>query len=126
MGNRHDMVEGEIGGGELMAAVLAAVLVARVDVRATERHVVDPPLDPDVPEEADDRRQPKRDRDRSHLPVVGRDDLDFPLAEQRDGLLPVDDLERLVGRVQEERLLHATVYRGPCQIVSSRSGAKTA
>ena len=35
-----------------------------------------------------------------------RNDLDFALAPERDGLLPVHDLERLVGGVQKERLLH--------------------
>ena len=34
------------------------------------------------------------------------DDLDLALAPERDRLLPVHDLERLVGGVQEERLLH--------------------
>ena len=35
-----------------------------------------------------------------------RDNLDLALAPKRNRLLPVHDLERLVGRVQEERLLH--------------------
>ena len=38
--------------------------------------------------------------------VVHRDNLDLALAPKRDRLLPVHDLERLVRRVQEERLLH--------------------
>ena len=56
--------------------------------------------------------QLEADRHRPDLAVVDRDDLHLPLAPERDRLLPVDDLERLVGRVQEERLLHATVYCG--------------
>ena len=48
----------------------------------------------------------KAERDRPDLAVVDRDDLDLPLAPERDRLLPVDDLEGLARRVQEERLLH--------------------
>ena len=40
------------------------------------------------------------------LAVVHRDDLDLPLAPERHRLLPVDDLQRLVRGVEQERLLH--------------------
>ena len=43
---------------------------------------------------------------RPYLAVVDRDHLYLPLAPERNRLLPVDDLERLVRRVQKERLLH--------------------
>src|SRR5436190_1651542 len=42
-----------------------------------------------------------------YLAVVNRDHLYFPLAPERDRLLPVDNLERLVRRVEKERLLHS-------------------
>src|SRR5262249_8598053 len=42
LGDRHDMIEGQLGAQELRRAILTRVLVARVDVRARERHVVDP------------------------------------------------------------------------------------
>ena len=42
--------------GNVVAAVLASVLVARVDVRARERHVVEAPLDADIPEQTNNRR----------------------------------------------------------------------
>ena len=61
----------------------------------------------DVPEQANDRRQTEAELDRPDFPVVVlRDNLNLPLAPQRHRLLPVDDLEGLVRRVQEERLLH--------------------
>ena len=44
--------------------------------------------------------------DGPHLAVVDRDNLDLPLAPKRHRLLPVDDLERLVRGVEQERLLH--------------------
>src|SRR5258708_25580502 len=107
LGDRHHMIEGEIGAGERLRAVLARVLVPRVDVRAREGDVVDLPLDLDVAEQPDDRRELEAERDRPDLPVVHGDDFDLPLAPEGDGLLPVDDLERLVRGVEKERLLHS-------------------
>ena len=78
-----------------------------VDIGAGERNVIDRPLDPDVPEQPDDRGQTEAELDRPDFPVVVlRDNLNLPLAHQRHRLLPVDDLEGLVRRVQKERLLH--------------------
>ena len=71
--NRNDVVEGEVGGGERVTAVLAPMPVARVDVRAREGHVVDSAFDADEPQQADHRRQPEADRNRVHLAVVDRD-----------------------------------------------------
>src|SRR4051812_14507742 len=50
----RDVVERELGGGELLAAVLAAAGVAGVDVAAVELHVL--PRELFVPEQADDAR----------------------------------------------------------------------
>src|SRR5262245_23712078 len=106
LGDRHDMIEGKVRRGEPPRAVLTAVIVARVDVGARERYVVDLPLDFDIAQQADDRRQLEGELDRVDLAVVRRDDLDLPLAPERNRLLPVDDLQRLVRGVQQERLLH--------------------
>src|SRR3989442_11303468 len=57
LGDRHHMVEGQLRGRVPLAAVLARVVIPRVNVRARERHVVESPLDPYVPQQADDRRQ---------------------------------------------------------------------
>ena len=64
------MVERQIARGELVAAVLATVVVARVDVGTGERHVVEAPLDLDVAKQADDRRQLEGDGDGVDLAVV--------------------------------------------------------
>src|SRR5262249_14162601 len=79
LSDRHDMVEGELARREGIATVLAAVIVAGVDVRARERHVIEAPLDFDVPEQANDRRQFEADGYGADLPVVHRDHLDLPL-----------------------------------------------
>ena len=100
------MIEGQFARRKRVATVLAAVIVSRVDVRARERHVIEPALDLDEAEEADDGGQLETDRNRPYLALVMRDHLHFSLAPERNGLLPVNDLERLVRRVQKKRLLH--------------------
>src|SRR3954454_6412826 len=57
LGDRHHMIEGQFSGGESFAAVLARVLIARVDVRSREWNVVEASLDLDIAQQADDRRQ---------------------------------------------------------------------
>src|SRR5260221_11262341 len=99
------MSEREIRAWQSLRAVLGRVFVPRVDVRAREGDVVDLPLDLDIAEQADDRRQLEAERDRPDLPVVHRDDFDLPLAPKRDRFLPMDDLQRLVPGVWKERLL---------------------
>src|SRR5690606_4989338 len=106
LGDGDDVIEGEILCRVTRPAVLAGVLVACVDVRAREGHVVERASYPDATQEADDRRQLEADRDGPHLPVVYGHDLDFPLAPERNRLLPVDDLEGFPRRVEQERLLH--------------------
>jgi hypothetical protein len=77
------------------------MIVARVDVGARERDVIEPPLDLDVAEQANDRRQLEADGNSPNLSVVHRDDLNLALAQKRDRFLPVDNFEGLVGRIEE-------------------------
>src|SRR5262245_29471870 len=102
----NNMVERQLSTLKHLIAVLTRVSVTRVDVFAGERDVVEAALDLDETEEADDRWQLETDGHRPYLAVVDRDHLDLPLAPERDRLAPVNDLERLVRRVQKERLLH--------------------
>src|SRR2546421_445822 len=88
--DRDDMVERQLGCREILVAVLAGVVVARVDIRPRERDVIEPALDFDETEEADDGGQLETERHRPYLAVVNRDHLDFPLAPKRHRLLPVD------------------------------------
>src|SRR5687768_12036311 len=106
VGDRHHVIERQLGRGHYFAAVLAGVIVARVDVLARERNVIEPAFDLDEAEEADDGGQLEADGHCPYLAVMDRDHLYLPLAPERNRLLPVDDFQRLVRRVQEERLLH--------------------
>ena len=102
----HHVVEGELRRGEAVAAVLARVVVAGVDVRAGERHVGEGSFHTDVTEEAKHRGKPHPDRDAPDLPVVDGDDLDLALEEEGDRFLPRHDPQGLVSGVQDERLVH--------------------
>ncbi len=95
------MVEGQLCDGKSVAAVLTRVAVPCVDVRAGKRYIVKPLPDGDVAQQPDHGRQLERQRHGPHLGVVDRDDLDLALTPERDRLSPVDDLQRLVGRVEE-------------------------
>src|SRR6185436_18228691 len=57
LGDRHDMIEGQLAHGKLIAAVLTPMVVPRVDVRTRKRHVVEATLDLDVPEQTNNRGQ---------------------------------------------------------------------
>src|SRR5581483_7053109 len=70
----NDVVEGELARRKHLAAVLARVVVASVDVGPRERHVVEAPLDLDVAQQANDRRQLDAERNGANLAVVDVDD----------------------------------------------------
>src|SRR5436190_22214352 len=55
--HRHHMVEGQLRRGERVVAVLAGVIVARVDVRPGEGDVIEPAFYLHEAKQANDRRQ---------------------------------------------------------------------
>src|SRR5262245_33976102 len=85
------------------------MVVTRIDVAAGEGNVGEGTFHSDVTEQAKHRRQLHPDRDAANLPIVDGDHLDLALEEQGDGLLPGDDSQGLVGRIEDERLLHERV-----------------
>src|SRR6185436_11688203 len=105
-GHRYHVVEGELRRLEAMAAILAAVLVPRVDVGPGKGNIGEGAFHPDVTEQAEHRRQLHPDRDAANLPIIDGDHLDLALEEERDGLLPRDDPQWLVAGVQDEGLFH--------------------
>ena len=77
------------------------MVVAGIDIGARERHVVEAPLDSDITQQADDRRQLEADGDARGFRGRRRRSPRPSPGTKRDGLLPVDDLQRLVRRVEE-------------------------
>src|SRR5207247_8628617 len=69
LGARHGVVEAEIGGGELAAAVLAAVVVARKDIASLELRGLARQLV--VPEQSDDAWHLNFEVHGAHPIVVG-------------------------------------------------------
>jgi hypothetical protein len=82
------------------------VTVASVDIGSGKRDVIEAALDLDEAKQADDGGKLEADGDSSYFAVMNRDHLHFSLAPQRDGLLPVNNPQRLIRRVQKKRLLH--------------------
>jgi len=115
LGDRHHVIEGQLAGWKRVTAVLAAVIIAGIDIGAGKRHVVESPLDLDVSKQANDGRELEADGNCPNLSVVHRDNLDLALAPKGDRLLPVDNFEGLVGRVEKKRLFHETVRSKPCR-----------
>src|SRR5258708_2296550 len=100
------VVERELGGSEPASAVLTTVIVPGVDVGPGEGDVGEGTFHPDVTEQAKHRRELDPYRDAADLPVVDGDDLHLALEEHGDGLLPRNDPQGLVGRVEHQGLFH--------------------
>ena len=104
------MVKGQFANLVICATVLAAVIIACVDIDAREGHVVDTTLNGDVAQQPDDRRQLEGYRDGPHFAVVLGYHLNLTLTQHRDRLAPIDHLQRLVRRGQQQCLFHARLH----------------
>jgi len=80
--HRHHVIECEIFGWKLLAAVLTRVIVPRVDIRARKLHTV-MVLDPDVFQKANDGWKLDGESDRVNLLVILFDHFHFSGEEQR-------------------------------------------
>jgi hypothetical protein len=83
-----------------MVAILAGIAITseNVDTRELDRPVA--LLQPYHFEQPHHRRQLDRDGDPPDITVIDFQDLHFPLPQQRNGFLPVDDSERFIGGVE--------------------------
>ena len=99
--DRNDVVEREVLGRAAAAAVLARVVVARVNVGPAKLHMLEALPDPDVLQEAQHARQLDREADAPDLPVVLGYYFDLALVKQRQCALPGDDVDRFVARVKK-------------------------
>src|SRR5262249_37242295 len=100
---QHDVIVGCLRARDLLGAVLAASVVARVDVLARElRRLL---ARADDAQKADHRRHLALERHRSDEAVlVLLDDLHLAVEEQRHGSLPRDASHRLVAGSQYQSL----------------------
>src|SRR5205085_3630432 len=120
--DRHDVVEGELRGGELLSAVLAAVAVAQIDVAARELHFL--PRQPVEYQELNDMRNQDVTAGRADemilvnlhrnispvleivRAVLGVDSLDLAFVQKGQRATRRSDLHRLENPVEYE---HVTV-----------------
>src|SRR5262249_58406842 len=101
--SRHDVVVGGLVPRDPRVAVLALAAVAGVHVLARELDRLARAAQ--RAQQAHDRRHLEDERDRADLSVlVLLDDLDLAEEEQRDRALPGDTSDRLVSRVQDQRV----------------------
>jgi len=92
---RNNMVKSELFSRITVAAVLAGVLVALIDIGTRKPDL--PTRTPDLYKfkETQNGRKSKGDGHAPHFAVVEVDDLYFPLRKKGNGPLPRNDLERL-------------------------------
>jgi hypothetical protein len=98
------VVVGEIFGRKATAAVLALISVPGIDVLPGKFHRAFRALD--QAEQSHHGRQLDGETDGMDFPIILLDHLHLPETKHGHRFFPVDDLERLVGDVQEEYLLH--------------------
>jgi len=111
------MIERQLFGPELVATVLAGIAISRKDIDAGEFDRPVNILEPDQLEESHDGGKLYGDRYRMDLSVVDLEDFNFALPEKRDRLLPIDDPQRFVRRVEQKSHFHATTpfpTEAPC------------
>ncbi len=101
------MIERQLLGPELMTTVLAGIAIARKNIDAGEFDRAVDILKADQLEESHDGGKFNGDRHRVDLSVVDLEDFNFTLPEQRDRLLPIDDPQGFIRRVEQKGHFHA-------------------
>src|SRR5581483_9422260 len=79
LGNRHNVVEGEVLGSKLLVAILAGIAVAGEDVYARELDGSMTVLQPDQLEQTHHGRQLNRNRHSMNVAIIDLQDFDFAL-----------------------------------------------
>ena len=111
------MIERQLFGPELVPTVLAGIAVSRKYIDAGEFYRPVDVLEPNQFEEPHDGGKLNGDRHRMDLSVVDLEDFNFALPEERDRLLPIDDPQGFVRRVEQKGHFHATTSfptEAPC------------
>jgi hypothetical protein len=117
LGDRDDMIERQLLGPELVTTVLAGIAVSCKDIDPGELDCPVNILEPNQFEEPHDGRKLNGDRHCVDLSVVDLEDFNFTLPEKRNRLLPIDDPQRFVRRVEQKGHLHAVTSFQPRLLV---------
>ena len=117
LGDGDDVIERQLLSPELVAAVLAGIAVSRKDIDAGEFDRPVSILEPDQLEKPHDGGKLDGDGYRVNLSVVDLEDFNFTLPEKRDRLLPVDDPQGFVRRIEQKGHFHAVTSFQPRLLV---------
>jgi hypothetical protein len=97
--HRHDMVEREIFGGAFFTAVLAGVVIPRINVCSAEFNVLVLSSDLYIFKEPKHTGHFDGEADAADFAIILCQDLDFALAQQIQGALPGDDVDRFISGI---------------------------
>ena len=111
------MIERQFLGPELVTTVLAGIAVSRKDIDAGEFDGPVDILEPNQLQEAHDGGKLNGDRYRVDLSVIDLEDFDFALPKKRNRLLPIDDPQGFVRRVEQKSHFHAATSSQPRLLV---------
>ena len=100
LGNGDDMIERQLFGPKFVTTILAGIAISRKDIDAGEFNRPVDILEPNQLEEPHDGGKLDGDRDRVDLSVIDLEDFNFTLPEERNRLLPMDDPQGFVRRVE--------------------------
>jgi hypothetical protein len=101
------MIERQLLGPELVTTVLAGIAISSKDIDAGKFDRPVAILEPDQLEEPHYRGKLNGDRYSVDLSVVDLEDFNFALPEERDRLLPMNNPQGFVRRIEQEGHFHA-------------------
>ena len=101
------MIERQLLGPELVTTVLAGIAVSCKDIDPGKLDCPVNILEPNQFEEPHDGGKLNGDRHCVDLSVVDLEDFNFTLPEKRNRLLPIDDPQGFVRRVEQKGHFHA-------------------
>jgi hypothetical protein len=113
LGDGNDMIEGQFLGPELVTTVLAGIPISRKDIDAGEFDRPMNVLEPDQLQEAHDGGKLDGNRYRMDLSVVDLEDFNFALPEECNRLLPMNNPQGLVCRVEQKGHFHTATSSQP-------------
>ena len=94
-----DVIEGQIFDGAFLAAILAGMMVSRIDVCTAELDVLQMPSYFDISEKPEDAGHPDGEAHASNFMIVFSQNFNFALKEQTERSFPRNDVYRFISCV---------------------------